>query len=563
MWNAIADTANRLEAMAEGRSPPLIFVSCLDPGVGKTAAITHFLRALVASPEHEDVGVLVCFNRLEQIEEFVAAANLPSDDVAIFTSDDDVNAKGAERADTARVLLTTHSMLRSRCRARRFTETEVFHFFGRVHDVRIWDESIMPALPLTLPRDAVASLLDPLRGQFPDLARDLETFFVSLADAVDGAVIAVPDFRTRHRLSPLEAVDRLGKNAGAHLKEHADTLSRMQGRKVVVRHDGAYGPTLVDHEDALPRDIAPLLVFDASARLRATYRHWHKGGALQFLAYAPKSYERLTVHLWKRGGGKRSFAANIDTHVEGIATTILLKPNEPWLVVCHGALAGIDIEARVRSRLWGKAIEAHFITWGRHDATNRFAHVPNVILAGTVFYRTSHYEGLWRAACGSIEAATEADLAGVRAGETAHHILQAACRGIVRRCVDGGCPPANLYIIASGRSGVQAMLPKLFPGAKIVPWEPVQRPLSGVVGEAVRYLDRRINAENADRVTMAEVMKAVGWSDKANFRRNVRRHRDFVPALRCIGLIETTDRGFVAYVRNPFVDENEVGCEDL
>src|SRR5690349_14102158 len=52
MWRALTDLASVLEAMAEGRCPPKLFLSSLDPGVGKTQTVTHFIKALTSSPDH-------------------------------------------------------------------------------------------------------------------------------------------------------------------------------------------------------------------------------------------------------------------------------------------------------------------------------------------------------------------------------------------------------------------------------------------------------------------------------------------------------------------------------
>src|SRR5690348_5023499 len=57
MWTALTVLASVLEAMAEGRCPPKLFLSSLDPGVGKTQTVTHFIRALTVSIEHLDTGV--------------------------------------------------------------------------------------------------------------------------------------------------------------------------------------------------------------------------------------------------------------------------------------------------------------------------------------------------------------------------------------------------------------------------------------------------------------------------------------------------------------------------
>ena len=44
MWRGIEDLAKHLELMAEGRCEPRYYLSSLDPGVGKTQTIIHFLR---------------------------------------------------------------------------------------------------------------------------------------------------------------------------------------------------------------------------------------------------------------------------------------------------------------------------------------------------------------------------------------------------------------------------------------------------------------------------------------------------------------------------------------
>ena len=57
MWAALMDLAEALEAMAVGRAEPKFFLSSLDPGVGKTQTITHFVDAMLSQPAYEQVGV--------------------------------------------------------------------------------------------------------------------------------------------------------------------------------------------------------------------------------------------------------------------------------------------------------------------------------------------------------------------------------------------------------------------------------------------------------------------------------------------------------------------------
>ena len=56
-----------LAGMANGTLHHLPYLSPLDPGVGKTEAVVHFIRNLIASPSHGDVGVLICVSHLREI----------------------------------------------------------------------------------------------------------------------------------------------------------------------------------------------------------------------------------------------------------------------------------------------------------------------------------------------------------------------------------------------------------------------------------------------------------------------------------------------------------------
>jgi hypothetical protein len=127
--------------------------------------------------------------------------------------------------------------------------------------------------------------------------------------------------------------------------EHALTeLWLLAGKTVSVRRDGAYGNTLLDYHETLPAGLAPLVVLDASGRVRETYRQWEKNrGGLETLSPAPKSYKNLTVHCWRTGGGKSAFRENGRTLIEGIVKTITDKPaDEEWLVVYHQDGIGVN-----------------------------------------------------------------------------------------------------------------------------------------------------------------------------------------------------------------------------
>ena len=541
MWTALRAVADTMEAMAEGRCPPLIHLSSLDPGVGKTTTVIFFLRSLLASNAHTDVAALVCVRRKDQIEAIVKEADLDPDDFAVLTADKELNGLGCGSPPKARVLFTTHSMIEKRCeRSGSFGAVAAFHYQGEPRAVRIWDEAILPGQPLTISRDALALLLAPLRGRYPALADQIEDLFTKLKTTKSGTVICLPDLAEVHNVDLNDALERVAERPEQELA--VEVLWFLFGQHVTIRQDGALGNTMLDYKETLPHDIKPLIALDASARVRTVYECWEQGrGGIFRLPTAQKRYDDLNIHVWNRGGGKSGFRKGGDLLVEGIASTILRKPDEQWLIVHHKKESiGRDIEDEVRTVL-PSAARVHFLNWGAHDATNDFAEVPNIILAGTLFLRPSHYEALGRLASAlpsSRGRLADATTRQVTVGEHRHLILQALCRGAVRRCVGDGCPPTHAYIIASRKSQIAEELPRIFPGASIRLWRPVRKALTGKVAETVQFLTALLASAPSSLIRFPEVMSHIGWTDHKEFKRRIRHHADFIDALDDAGIEE-------------------------
>lgn len=540
MWNALHAVAQVLSDMAEGTCSKAIHLSSLDPGVGKTQTIIHFVRALLTSPKHEHVGVMICVARLEEIQVLVKAMQLDADEFAVLTADRALNSLGGVPVTFARVLFTTQQMVEKRCEGRSFELTSEFYFGGRARQVRIWDECILPGQTITLDRDDIGFLFKPLRMRYPALTSKIDALFHDLAGIASGSTYHVDDFATESGVT-INDVLRLISGFPECSQRAASALWLLSGKKVSVRRENRSGNTLISFQETLPADLAPLLVLDASGRVRTTYREWQRGrGGIEMLPSAIKSYRNLTVHLWRRGGGKGSFARNDDL-VDGIATTINLKPLEEWLVICHKPKdAQFDIEADIKSLVRDDVRRVHFVTWGNHQATNRYSHISNVILAGTLFYPLSHYESLGRLASGhSAENGTypEEAMEAIIMGEHKHLILQAACRGSVRQCEGDECLPCNVYIIASNRHGIDSALPSIFPKCKVVPWKPLPVALRGKVAEAMSFVDTWLTGSAAPLLPFKTVYRAMGQSSR-KFAKHIRDNPTFQEALAERGLVE-------------------------
>ena len=558
MWTALTDLARTMEAMATGTAPQKFHLSSLDPGVGKTQTLVKFVDTMLSRPVlYSNVGVIICVGRLAEIEKLVEEMFVPPEMLFVYTADPKVNALGScPTADTAQVMITTQQMVERRLSAREVPSFEAvsdFHYRGQPRQVRVWDETWLPGETITINRDELADLFRPMRAAFPILTDEIEDFFTDIRRVEDGTVVEVPNFMENYdgRLdlnniiklfdNPRNEADERLKD---HLREAASALWFLSGRTCTVRRDDNLGNTLLDYDNSMPIDLAPMLIMDASGRVRRTYHDVEKHrGNLVRLGTATKNYEPLKVHIWQRGGGKSAFQRHGDKLADGIAETILTKPDEPWLVVIHqqGGKVG-DVEKTIRERLGPfNQDTVHFLTWGQHMATNEFATVPNVILAGTLFYRTSHYEALKRLAVdrrASDGPVTKHERREIMNGENQHLILQAACRGRVRKCVNDQCAPCDLYIIASVRSGIPSAIKDIFPGCSVDRWSPIKIEPRGKVKEALDFIKDAFDKEPARRfLRFSDIQKAVSV-DGRNFKNDVRRHSDYVDTIADLGLVE-------------------------
>jgi hypothetical protein len=186
----------------------------------------------------------------------------------------------------------------------------------------------------------------------------------------------------------------------------------------------------------------------------------------------------------------------------------------------------------------------HFLTWGSHHASNAYSHVRRVILAGTLFYRISRYEALRRAS-GNLSIGEEAydgeqDERAFRVSESSHAVLQALCRGAVRKAQGDGCPPSHAYIVADRWTGLPHELPSIFPGCTVKPWRPLGVSLSGKPKAAVDYLMNQTEQLQSGLVRFKDVADAVGLTP-SNFTKNVRKHPDFMAFLAEQDITETAN----------------------
>ena len=393
---ALLHILETMEAMANGTAKPSIFLASLDPGIGKSSSVVEFSKALTASAAHRSIGMLVCVGRLDEARALVGeliSAGVGSR-VAVKTSDDALNLLSGCPVPEAQVLIITQQKAELETKRQAFTAVSMFHYQGAPRAIRVWDEAWLPGAPITLDRADLGVLFTVAQRLNGKLWRALEDFFITLRSLDDGALVAVPDWKALSGVGELDVLSMLEAGRGATADQQrltASTLYFIAGREIRVRREiysaDGNGRVIISYQDTLPEDIAPLVVLDASIRVRQTYADAvaHRGVVL--LSEAVKDYSELTVHLWRTGGSKTAFRDNGQELVTGMAATIMQKPTERWLIVTHKPSQKVgNIDAKLRRELPpGVSALVSIISWGSHMATNEFRDVGNVILGGTLF----------------------------------------------------------------------------------------------------------------------------------------------------------------------------------
>ena len=93
----------------------------------------------------------------------------------------------------------------------------------------------------------------------------------------------------------------------------------------------------------------------------------------------------------------------------------------------------------------------------------------------------------------------------------------------------------DAYIIAHPRSGIGEALQGIFPGCRVVPWEPLGAATDAYVSAAESFLRRGIE-EGRTTFAFTEIQKAVGVSSK-HFAERVTRKPEWQDLLDRLGLV--------------------------
>lgn len=213
---------------------------------------------------------------------------------------------GHARINEAPILLTTHAMIDRRMLGKAsWADASEFHYQGQPRKLRVWDESILPGIPICIPELSLYLLMGLKIG--PDALREeIKTLAANIAKAPNQQLVMIPEFADKYDLQ--DARGTLSASDRAKVADTLDNLWRLSGKSARVICDGNSGNTLIQYETHLPSDMLPMLILDASARVRTTYKIQAKYAKnVEWLKETRKRYEAVTIHVKEVGAGKRSF----------------------------------------------------------------------------------------------------------------------------------------------------------------------------------------------------------------------------------------------------------------
>lgn len=607
-WSSLEAAIGCLDRLAKGNSAKRIFLTAADPGTGKTSALRAFLRALSESRKHKKVGVLICINSYREIEAFVSSLGGLSSKCFVWTSEEITTTYGVERynrkrsperftgritgelvgiplapsVNDAQFLITTHERVRRVLnKFGSFSKASPLWFDSRPRQVKCWDESFSPVHTVAMnvsdllyPVSAIANV-NPLAYQV------ISSAVAEMESLADDEVYEFPDLVEGCGFDSGQVYDLIENGRSILTEKQKDIITVLQlisGQTVRVRvlsekgkrQDGTRDKrrALLTYTDSTLADLSPMLVMDASGRVREFYQDLAKRGVMQILPSAAKDYGPMRAYVWKRASGKDTLSPNrvtINETATEIAKLIASKPkSESWLIISHpenlkqirkvGALQPYVEAELIKLGVANTEARVKYLTWGLHRATNEFVDFSNVILASILTLPKIEYEVQKRAAIDlrPEDGPMEADvITSYRLSEYMNDILQAVCRIRVRR-PGAQCLDAGLYVIASRSSGIKKILPQVFPGlSEIGVWGPSAGAKGSkanasswreLTGHKRRAFDALIPMLAHDKcgvgVKFPVVMRIAGISDRSNFASAVKNTADFKQALQSFGIVE-------------------------
>jgi len=210
---------------------------------------------------------------------------------------------------------------------------------------------------------------------------------------------------------------------------------------------------------------------------------------------------------------------------------ILSQPEDVWLTIHHKVgdddpwvkpVSGVNVPVALR-KITGTHARMQFLNWGRHQGSNAYRDVRNVIVLGWWRKPPENYEAAYMAASGlPLEVVDSEVLSKMRISGHMEDLLQAIGRSNIReRDAEGDI---NVYLVANMEDGLLAAINETFPGCTIEAWKTVDRPLTKQQQRVAEFLTM-IFAQGVTQIEKIVVRQHLGISTPAGLNQVIRDER--------------------------------------
>ncbi|MES2337099.1 MAG: hypothetical protein V4537_03260 [Pseudomonadota bacterium] len=528
----------RFDAILNGRSTPETLVFPFEAGTGKSRGIQKYLAGYKARRFLPDEGVLIVLSRRDEIHSYIQGAGLTGNEYGVLDSQSPKERAstygGNIRHNDAPILFTTSQLIAARC-GKDFNEFKDLFYRGNPRALRLWDEEFRFADVVSITNDDLAVMRAAVRYFDPRLATALEALEARLSMAGDGDQIMIPVLPTMHRVGSVHPLDDKQRASITGISGKCARISKAQGLTYITAE-----------ARRLPANIAPLMVFDASARVSSAYTLMGNAGLpVLVMPGTNLSYRNARFFHMRKGAGRGSLRGK-PGRLENVifeASEKINEDEEPWIVV-YNDVPGLHIVDKLSSACTLPE-RIKFVKWGDHRASNDYRLIENIMCIGLLRYSDAGYEKVHLSALGKYKN-RDAEIAGIRESEAMSHMLQAFGRCNMRNYADGACGDCDIYIVDS-HSNMNKLLEATFPDCILAKWEPKVVALSKKQREVLAYISRIKAAIGVDGIKKSSVYRTLKI-DKSYFGKIVNCNK-FKSELGKIGL--TVDYFSIKPISNP------------
>jgi hypothetical protein len=308
---------------------------------------------------------------------------------------------------------------------------------------------------------------------------------------------------------------------GARCAETVKRLVEFSARgELRILRPGNGLAALLQFERVIDEEFDKVVILDASAPIREALQY---DDSIEVVpTKVEKDYSSVNLYVADVLSSKDSFerGRHLDRYFQEIQQIVeeRIPKSDDVLLFCHKELEDrvmrfkADLECERRGVM-------HVVRWGRHRATNEYAHVKWLFTIGVLYMPDDAIASMILGQTGNLSYPLAApEVRRVKHSEQAEMLYQAISRGNSRRTVDGRAGDETIFLFHPLKDSrhVVERLREVMPGLRVEPYYPRfllpnrkgAIDVEGMASEIGEVL-KAVPAEK-DAVSVAEVKLAIG-----------------------------------------------------